>query len=220
MENGKQEVITAKTIEDKQYTMRHLSYFCKKNILLCCKNCNRILTTNSIIEKILRLTNGKICFIIGDDDENSELMIKFKSNLIIQSELKVNNNSEFKTVGLNEITCKYCKNSLGVRIRQTDDTQIFMLNKIVLKLDALKFFSIDENGLRPYHFHYKPENIKSMDKYATEIDQYIQKSGYHIQKFFDILSSQNNDFQEIENRKMNIDKLGDILKYLIDKNYI
>ena len=220
MENGQQEIIPLETIHDKAYPMRQFDFFCKRDILFCCHNCNTILTTNSIIEKILRLTTGKICFIMGDEGENSELMKEFQSKLVIHPELKVNNITDFKTVGLNEVSCKNCNEPLGVKIRQADETQIFMLEKIILKTDAVKCFIIEEGGLRYLNIIYKTETIKNMDKLANETEEYIQKSGHQIQKFFDILCSQNNDFQEMKIRKENIDKLGDILKYLIDKNYI
>ena len=105
-------------------------------------------------------------------------------------------------------------------MKQTDDTQIFMLNKIVLKQDAMKYFWLDEFGIKPFHFGSNLENIKSMDKLAIETEEYITKCGNIIQKFFDILSSQVKDLRDIEEKKNDFDKLGDILKYLIDKNYI
>ena len=55
---------------------------------------------------------------------------------------------------------------------------------------------------------------------AFETEEYINKSGNQIQKFFDLLSSQVKDLKEIETKKKDIDKLSDILKYLIDKDYL
>ena len=40
---------------------------------------------------------------------------------------------DFHTVGINEVICKKCKNLLGVRMKQTDETKIFMLDKFALK---------------------------------------------------------------------------------------
>ncbi len=105
-------------------------------------------------------------------------------------------------------------------MKQTDDTQIFMLNKIVLKIEALKFFIVEDLGIKPLHFFYKIEDLKNVDKEAMEIEEYINQSGNQIQKFFDLLSSQTKDLREIDSKKNDIDKLGDILKYLIDKGYI
>ena len=59
-----------------------------------------------------------------------------------------------------------------------------------------------------------------MDQMAFETEEYINKSGNQIQKFFDLLSSQVKDLKEIETKKKDIDKLSDILKYLIDKDYL
>jgi len=220
MKNGQQEIITAKTFEDKHYGMRQFSNLCRNNLLICCKKCNNIITTNSIIEKLLRLKTGKICFIIGDDDEKSELMEQFKSSILLNGELKVNINSDLNTVGIYEIYCKNCKNPLGANVKQTDDTQIFMLNKYVLKHDSINFYLIEELGLEPYYFHFRNETIKKMDKEAMEIEEYIYQSGQQLQKFFELLSGQTKDIREIETRKTDLDKLGDILKYLIDKNFI
>ena len=216
----KQEIITAKTIEEKENGMRSFSYLCKRNLLLCCRKCNKILTTNALIEKILRLKTGKICFILGDKIEKSELMEKFQSSLIIQPELKVNQNADFNNVGINEIFCRNCKNLLGVKMRQTDDTQIFMINMIVLKHDAMIYFLLEEMGIKPFVFSFRTETMKNMDKLASETEEYIIKKGSQIQQLFELLSSQKKDLDEMETKKKDIDKLGDILKYLIDKKYI
>ena len=220
MEIGQQEKITAKPFEDKHNPMNQFTHLCKNKLLFCCRKCNKLLMTNSLIEKILRLKIGKICFIVDDDDENSESMQKFKSKILIKPELKVNDNSEFQTVGINEVSCKSCSNSLGVRMRQTDDTQIFMLNKFVLRYDSLNYFCLQDLGIKPFIFIYKNESMKNIDKTAFEIEEYINKSGNQIQKFFDLLGNQSKDFKEIETKKMDIEKLGDILKYLIDKKLI
>ena len=221
MESNGQEIITEKTINNKEYKMREFSNLCRKDILFSCKKCCSILCDNQLIEKILRLINGKICFIIGDEDENSELMKEFKSSIVIKKTFSVNpNNCDFKTVGLNEIYCKNCNHLLGVKIKQTDDTQIFMLNKVLLRYESLKFFIISDFGIKPFQFHFKTETLKNMDKKSIELDEYIQKSGNYIQNFFDILSSQNKDFKELEKKKIEIDKLGEVFKYLIDKKYI
>ena len=220
MKSKEQEKISLKTLDDKHNNMRSYSYLCKMKILFCCKKCNKILTTNSLIEKILRLKTGKICFILGDDNEYSELFEKFKTLILIQQDFKINQNSEFSTVGVNEVYCKNCKNLLGLIMKQTDDTQIFMLNKIVLKQEAMKFFWLDEFGIKPFHFGSNLEGIKNMDKLAIETEEYITQKGYQIQKFFDAISSQVKDFRDIEEKKNDFDKLGDILKYLIDKDYI
>ena len=220
MQSYQQEVIAPKLFEDRHNCMRQFCYLLKTNLLFCCKMCNKILTTNSIIEKILRLKTGTICFIIGDEDENSELMEKFKVSLFIKPELIINENLEFKTVGVNEIYCKNCKNKLGLRIKQTDDTQIFMLNKFILKYDSLKFFCVEELGIKPFHFMFKTETMKNMDKTAFEIEEYIHQSGQYIQKYFDLLTNQSQDFHGAEKFKNDIDKLGDIIKYLNDKNFI
>ena len=181
------------------------SHFCLTGI----KNELDDLCCGSLIHK----STGKICFILGDEKENSEL-------IIIEPKLKFNNYEDFHAVGLNEITCKNCKNSLGVRMKQTDDTQIFMLDKIVLKERAMKYFAVEDIGIVPFYFNYKVEDIKKMDQMAFETEEYINKSGNQIQKFFDLLSSQVKDLKEIETKKKDIDKLSDILKYLIDKDYL
>ena len=217
---GQPEIITAKTSEDKQNVMRQFCYLCKLKLLFCCKECNKLLFTNSLIEKIIRLKTGKICFIIGDEDEKSEIMEKFAENIIIKPVLKVNDISDFQTVGINEVSCKSCKSSLGVKMKQTDDTQMFMLNKFVLKHDAMKYFCLQDLGIRPFDFSFKRETLKNLDKTAFETEEYINQSGHQIQKFFDLLGMQAKDFKEIETKKNDIEKLGDILKYLIDKNYI
>ena len=214
MESNGQEIITEKTINNKEYKMREFSNLCRKDILFSCKKCFSILCNNQLIEKILRLINGKICFIIGDEDENSELMKEFKSSIVIKANFNVNpNNCDFKTVGLNEIYCKKCNHLLGVKIKQADDTQIFMLNKVLLRYESLKFFIISEFGIKPFQFHFKTETLKNMDKKSIELEEYIQN-------FFDILSSQNKDIKELEKKKVEIDKLGEVFKYLIDKKYI
>ena len=105
-------------------------------------------------------------------------------------------------------------------MKQTDDTQIFMLDKIVLKERAMKYFAVEDIGIVPFYFNYKVVDIKKMDQMAFETEEYINKSGNQIQKFFDLLSSQVKDLKEIETKKKDIDKLSDILKYLIDKDYL
>ena len=220
MENGQQEIITAKPIGDRHNAMRQFSFLCKYKLLFCCRQCNKLLMTNSLIEKILRLKIGKICFIVGDENDKSEIMEKFKSTIIIKPELKVNDDIEFQTVGINEVSCKSCNNPLGVRMKQTDDTQIFMLNKFVLRYDAMNYFCVQDLGIRPFIFTFKNESLKNLDKIAFETEEYINKSGHQIQKFFDLLSNQSKDFKEIETKKTDIEKLGDILKYLIDKKII
>ena len=221
MESNGQEIITEKTINNKEYKMREFSNLCRKDILFSCKKCFSILCNNQLIEKILRLINGKICFIIGDEDEKSELMEEFESSIVIKKTFSVNpNNCDFKTIGLSEIYCKKCNHLLGVKIKQTDDTQIFMLNKVLLRYESLKFFIISDFGIKPFQFHFKTETLKNMDKESIELDEYIQKSGNYIQNFFDILSSQNKDIKELEKKKVEIDKLGEVFKYLIDKKYI
>ena len=220
MESKEQEKISSKVVENKQYPMRSFGYLCKKMLLLCCKNCDKVLTTNAIIEKILRLKTGKFYFIIGDEGENSELFEKFKSLIVIQPELKINKNEDFQTVGINEVICKKCKSQIGVRMKQTDETQIFMLNKFVLNEKKLKYFSVEDMGLKPFHFYYDLEDLKKMDKLAIETEKYITESGNQIHKYFELLSDQIKNTKEIERKKNDIDKLGDILKYLIDKNYL
>jgi len=95
-----------------------------------------------------------------------------------------------------------------------------MLDKVLLRYESLKFFIISDFGIKPFQFHFKTETLKNMDKESIEIDEYIQKSGSYIQNFFDILSSQNKDLKELEKKKIEIDKLGEVFKYLIDKKYI
>ena len=220
MKPKEQEKITSNSSDAEKIGMKHFSYLCKMNILFCCKTCNKLLTTNALIEKILRLKIGKIYFIIEDENENSELITKFKSLVIIKPELKINQISEFNTVGINDVYCRNCKNLLGLRMKQTDETQMFMLNKIILKIEALKFFVAEDFGIRPFHISYKLEEIKTTDKKAMEIEEYINQSGNQLQKFFDLLSSQTKDLRDSDSKKNDIDKLGDILKYLIDKGYI
>ena len=220
MELKEQEKITSNALEAEKICMKTFNYLCKMNILFCCKTCSQLLTTNALIEKILRLKTGRIYFIIEEEDDNSELITKFKSLLFIKPELKINKNPEFSTVGINEVYCRNCKSLIGLKMKQTDDTQIFMLNKIVLKIEALKFFIVEDLGIKPLHFFYKIEDLKNVDKEAMEIEEYINQSGNQIQKFFDLLSSQTKDLREIDSKKNDIDKLGDILKYLIDKGYI
>ena len=220
MELKEQEKITSNALEAEKIAMKTFNYLCKMNILFCCKTCSQLLTTNALIEKILRLKTGRIYFIIEEEDDNSELITKFKSLLFIKPELKINKNPEFSTVGINEVYCRNCKSLIGLKMKQTDDTQIFMLNKIVLKIEALKFFIVEDLGIKPLHFFYKIEDLKNVDKEAMEIEEYINQSGNQIQKFFDLLSSQTKDLREIDSKKNDIDKLGDILKYLIDKGYI
>ena len=226
MENNEEEIITEKTLHNKEYKMRQFSKLCKDNILFSCNKCFQILCSNTLIENIIRLSNGKICFIMGEGEgkegENeSELMKNFKSTFIIQKFIKVNsNNCDFKAVGFNEIKCKKCENILGIKIIQTDDTQIFMLDKIILKFESLRFFILGNYGINDLQFFFKTETIKSMDKKSMEIEEYIQKTGNYLQKFFDMLSSQNKALKELDNKKIEIDKLGDVLKYLSDKKII
>ena len=85
--------------------MRQFSNLCRNNLLICCKKCNNIITTNSIIEKLLRLKTGKICFIIGDDDEKSELMEQFKSSILLNGELVYDDPDIFKKQ-------KYCNDEM------------------------------------------------------------------------------------------------------------
>ena len=75
-------------------------------------------------------------------------------------------------------------------------------------------------GLKPFHFYYDLEDLKKMDKLAIETEKYITESGNQIHKYFELLSDQIKNTKEIERKKNDIDKLGDILKYLIDKNYL
>ena len=226
MENNEEEIITEKTLHNKEYKMRQFSKLCKDDILFSCNKCFQILCSNTLIENIIRLSNGKICFIMGEGEgkegENeSELMKNFKSTFIIQKFIKVNsNNCDFKAVGFNEIKCKKCENILGIKIIQTDDTQIFMLDKIILKFESLRFFILGNYGINDLQFFFKTETIKSMDKKSMEIEEYIQKTGNYLQKFFDMLSSQNKALKELDNKKIEIDKLGDVLKYLSDKKII
>ena len=222
MEKNKKEIITINTMNNKENKMRQFSALCKYDLLLACIQCSKILCSSSLIEKILRLSNGKICFIIEEQDEdNSELIKKFNETLFIQNKKIINQNKEdFKAVGFKEIFCKKCKYSLGINVMQTDDIQKFMLNKILLKFDSIKFFTFGDFGIKPFNFYFRKETIKSIDNYALGIDEYIQKSGNYIQTFFDMLSSQNKEIKDMEKRKEEIDKLGNVLKYLIDKNYI
>ena len=222
MEKNKKEIITINTKNNKEYKMRQFSALCKYDLLLCCNKCSKILCSSSLIEKILRLSNGKICFIIEEqDDDNKELIEKFEKTLIIQKKLIINQkDQEFKTVGINEVFCKKCNNALGIKVRQTDDIQIFMLNKFLLKYDSIKVYTFGDYGIKTFNFYFRKETIRSMDKDAIEIDEYIQKSGNYIQTFFDMLNSQNKEIKDMEKRKDEIDKLGNVLKYLIDKNYI
>ena len=62
MKNGQQEIITAKTFEDKHYGMRQFSNLCRNNLLICCKKCNNIITTNSINREIIKIKNRKNLF--------------------------------------------------------------------------------------------------------------------------------------------------------------
>ena len=222
MEKNKKEIITVNTMKNKDYKMRQFSALCKYDLLLTCAQCSKILCSSSLIDKILRLSNGKICLIIEEEDEdNSELIKKFNETLFIQNKKIINqNNEDLKAVGLNEIFCKKCKYSLGIKVMLTDVIQEFMLNKILLKFDSIKFFTFGDFGIKPFNFYFRKETIKSMDNYAMEIDEYIQKSGNYIQTFFDMLSSQNKEIKDMEKTKEEIDKLGNVLKYLIDKNYI
>lgn len=223
MEKNKKEIITVNTINNKEYKMRQFSALCKYDLLLSCNKCSKILCSSSLIEKILRLSNGKICFIIEEqDDDNSEILEKFEKTLSIQKKILIINqkDQDFKTIGISEIFCKKCNNFLGIKVKQTDDIQIFMLNKIILKYDSIKVFTFGDYGIKTFNFYFRKETIKSMDKDALEIDEYIQKSGNYIQTFFDMLSSQNKEMKDMEKRKDEIDKLGNVLKYLIDKNYI
>ena len=222
MEDIKREVITEKTLNNKEYKMRQFSNLCKYNILLSCYKCFNILCHNSLIENILRLSNGRICFIIEDENEkNYELIENFISNLNIEKKIYINSkDKDFMSVGIKEVKCKKCGSSLGVKMKQTDDIQIFMLNRIILKCDSLKIFLLDDYGIMPFELHYRKETIKNMDKEALEIDEYIRERANYIQTFFDMLVKQNKDLKEIETTKKEIDKLGNVLKYLIDKNLI
>jgi hypothetical protein len=230
MENNNKEIITEKTLHNKEYKMRQFSKLCKDDILFSCNKCFKILCNNTLIESILRLSNGKICFIIGEgegegqekEDKNEfELMKDFKSNILIQNKININpNNCDLKAVGFTEIFCKKCKNLLGVKVQQTDDTQIFMLNKIILKFESLRFFILGNYGINSLQFFFRAETIKSMDQKSNEVEEYIQNSGTYLQKFFDMLSQQNKVSAEIEKKKIEIDKLGDVLKYLSDKKII
>ena len=217
---AKQEIITDKSTEQKENGMRSFGYLCKRNMIFCCKECDKIILTNALIEKILRLKTGKICFILKDEADKSELMEKFKSSIVIQSQLKVINNKEFNNVGINEVNCNRCNNLIGVRMKQTDDIQIFMLNTFVIKHDSMKYYMSEELGIKPYNFSFRTETIKNMDKKATETEEYILKGGQRIQQFFEMLSSQKNDINNFETKIKDLDKLGDILTYLIDKKYI
>ena len=78
----------------------------------------------------------------------------------------------------------------------------------------------EELGIKPYNFSFRTETIKNMDKKATETEEYILKGGQRIQQFFEMLSSQKNDINNFETKIKDLDKLGDILTYLIDKKYI
>ena len=222
MKKNKKEIITINTKNNKEYKMRQFSALCKYDLLLCCNKCSKILCSSPLIDKILRLSNGKICFIIEEQDEdNSKIIEKFENTLFIQKTLFINQkDQDIKAVGINEIVCKKCNNSLGIKIKQSDDIQVFMLNKILLKYDSIKVFTFGDYGIKNFNFYFRKETIKRMDKDALEIDEYIQKSGNYIQTFFDMLSSQNKEIKDMEKRKDDIDKLGNVLKYLIDKKYI
>ena len=222
MDNDKKEIITINTINNKDYKMRQFSALCKYDLLLCCNKCSQILCSSTLIDKILRLSSGKICFIMEDgEDGNSEMIEEFQKALFIENIIYLNPiKSDFKAVGVNEVFCKKCKNPLGLKMRTTDDVQIFMINRILLKLDFIKVFKLDDYGIKLFNFYFKKDTIKSMDKEAFEADEYIQKSGNYIQTYFDMLSSQNKEIKNMEKRKEEIDKLGNVLKYLVDKKYI
>ncbi len=221
MENMK-EIITKDTKNNKEYKMRQFSDLCKYDLLLCCSKCSKILCSSTLIEKLLRLNTGKICFIMEEEnEENSELIEDFTNNLTIKKLIYINQkNPDFKTVGVSEVLCKKCEYVLGVKMKTTDDIQIFMLNKILLKNDAIKVLSFGDFGLKNFNFYFKKETIRSMDKEAYDLDEYIQKSGNYIQSFFEILSAQCKIKQDLERRKDEIDKLGEVLRYLVDKNYV
>ena len=215
------EIITEKTIENSKYKMRQFSYLCSTDILLCCRKCFRILCSNGLIEKILRINTGYLYFIIEErNDENEELIKQFESNLDIDKKLLINvNNHDFKIGGFSQVFCK-CSNNLGIKVKQTDSAQIFMLNKIILKLESLSFFTLGDYGIKPLIFYFKKSTLKEMDSKAFEIDEYIKKSGECIQEFFEMLKNQNKEIKNKEKREEEIDKLGNVLKYLIDKKYI
>ena len=216
------EIITEETKNNKEYKMRQFSALCKYDLLLSCNKCSKILCSSSLIDQLLRLNTGKICFVMEEEeDDNSELMKKFINNLIINKLISINQNDpNFKTVGVNEVLCRKCKYLLGVKMKTTDDIQIFMLNKILLKYESIKVLSFGDYGIKNFNFYFKKDTIKSMDKEAYELDEYIQKSGNYIQTFFEILSSQCKVTKDMERRKEEIDKLGQVLKYLVDKKYL
>ena len=51
----KQEIITEKTINNKEYKMRQFSALCRHELLISCSKCLQIICSNSLIDKILRL---------------------------------------------------------------------------------------------------------------------------------------------------------------------
>ena len=222
MEYNQDEIITEKTLKNnKEYKMRQFSYLCSCDILISCKKCHTILCPNSLIEKILRINTGQLYFIIEEEnDENSILIKEFESHLKIDKKLLINtNNHDFKIGGFNQVYC-ICGNNLGMKVKQTDSSQIFMLNKIILKYDPLIFSIQGDFGLKPLHFYFSRKTLKNMDKKDFEIDEYIKNMGEQLQQFFEMLKSQNDELKNKKKREEEIDKLGNVLKYLVDKKYI
>ena len=223
MDKNKKEVINSKTLEDKENKMRLLSYLCRQDILICCKKCFSTLCNNSLIDKILRLMTGKIYFILDDESstESSNIMAKFKSSINISRELNsIKDNTDLKAVGTIDVFCKKCKNLIGVKIMQSDETQLFMNNRFVLKMEELRFFILLGSDIKPLNIKIKPESLSYLDQKYSELDKYISKSGSTIQNFFDILTTQVKNIKDSDSKKEAVDKLGDVLKYLSDKQMI
>ena len=213
-----EEKITADITKDKLNPVRVFGYICKKNLLFHCIKCNHLLTSNAIVEKLLRLKNGRICFILNDND--IEIFNRFKNNIIIENILEINTNPDLYNVGINKVYCKYCKNQIGIKIKQTDETQFFMINKILLKENTMQYYSIENMGIKPFYFQYSSEEVKRMDRNAFELEQYINDSCNQLTEFLDLIKKKKNDLNDNKKRLEDIKKLSDILTYLVNKNYI
>ena len=213
-----EEKISADIVKDKTNPIRVFGYICKKKLLFNCLKCNTLLTTNAIVDKVIRLKTGRISFILNDN--NADIFNKFKMNVIIENKLEVNINPDFNNVGINKVLCKNCNYHLGIKIKQADESQFFMVNKIILKENAMQYFSIEDIGITPFCFQYNKEEVKELDHEYFELENYINNSVNRILGFFDLLDEQKSEINTNKKRLEDIQKLSDILTYLVNKNYI
>ena len=216
------EILTTNTLNNKEYKMHQFSVLCKNDFLLICNKCSKILCSSSLIDKLLRLSTGNICFIIEEKkNNNSKLIENFEKIIYIENKNNVFiKDKDFGLDVVRKIHCKNCNSFIGLKIILSDNTKKFMINRFLLKFSSVSLLEFDDLGIKSYNFNVNREEIKSIDSFALEIEKYVKKSRSFINNFYNNNNSQDNEFEEIEKSKRKIDKLDEMLQYLMNNNYI